>query len=188
MADNKYPDDFYLPLLFWLWMTCSLTGGKKFSEEATAFSLGQIRLHYHNAGGYSLSTRRLENLKYGKDDECPTSNKERNTCPKFKALIPGCRQPDTKIGELCLHIRRSTLQVNPSKLYSERVDIKFFIRIVHKSIVNRQTSQSPFYRQVPPVHSQLRGHLAVGDAFARLSTLVIMSQWDFTTSFTTSQQ
>ena len=29
MADNKYPDDFYFPLLFWFWTTCSLTGGQK---------------------------------------------------------------------------------------------------------------------------------------------------------------
>jgi len=35
------------------------------------------------------------------------------------ALIPGCGQPDTKTGELDFHIRRSTLQVNPSKLYTE---------------------------------------------------------------------
>jgi len=40
VADNKYPNNFYLPLLFWLWTTCSLTGEQKLSEEATAFSLG----------------------------------------------------------------------------------------------------------------------------------------------------
>jgi hypothetical protein len=83
MADNQFPDDFYFPLILWLWTTCSLIGGQKLSEEATAVRLNSIITPQYAP---------FENLKSGNDDESPTSNyEEKNMCPKFKALIPGCR-------------------------------------------------------------------------------------------------
>jgi len=42
MADNKFPDDFYLPLILWLLTTCSPIGRQKLAEEATAFRLHSI--------------------------------------------------------------------------------------------------------------------------------------------------
>jgi len=132
MADNKFPDDFYLPLILWLLTTCSPIGRQKLAEEATAF-----RLHSIIKQGATASIRTILKIS----NLVTTTNVLHRITKKTRAQnLRGWYQvadsQTQRQRNIDLHIRRSTLHVNPSKLYTEGADIKFFIPVVHKSIVN----------------------------------------------------